>query len=191
MPKVISDRVVTAVLPDRFYVADLDRKCAIGVIDSTTSVQEGDLVRVVGSEVDMDGEMVIQASSVLVTAQLQTLRPLGLPSLYLGGSGFGIQSGMGYGFGLNSIGLLIRTWGKVTQIGADYLYVDDGSGLRDGTSTGETENVGVRVICDPAGYSSGEKVEVTGISSCLWTPSGIARRILTRRPEDVRKLTGL
>jgi len=44
------------------------------------------------------------------------------------------------------------------------------------------------VIRDPAGYSIGEKVEVTGISSCFRTPSGIARRILTRRPEDVRRL---
>jgi len=31
-----------------------------------------------------------------------------------------------------------------------YLYVDDSSMLRDGTLTGEEENVGVRVICDPA-----------------------------------------
>jgi hypothetical protein len=28
------------------------------------------------------------------------------------------------------------------------------------------------------------------VISCFWTPSGVARRILTRKPEDVRKITG-
>ena len=61
--------------------------------------------------------------------------------------------------------------------------------LDDGTKTGEAENIGVRVICDPSSYTAGDFLIVTGISSCFETPSGeIARRILTRKPEDVRKV---
>ncbi len=79
----------------------------------------------------------------------------------------------------------------MTQIGSDYLYIDDGSNLKDGTYTDTEENIGVRVICDPAGYASGDLVEVTGISSCFEVaPSQIARRILTRTAGDVRELGG-
>ena len=101
----------------------------------------------------------------------------------------GLQEGVSGGFGLNNMGLLITAWGKVTQIGADHLYIDDGSYLRDGTYTGEEENIGVQVICDPTDYETGDYIVVTGISSCFETPSGLARRILTRRPEDVQKIT--
>ena len=42
------------------------------------------------------------------------------------------------------------------EIGSGYLYIDDGSNLKDGTDTGEQANIGVRVICDPSGYASGD-----------------------------------
>ncbi len=72
----------------------------------------------------------------------------------------------------------------------NYLYVDDGSGLMDG-AMGAEENIGIRVICDPAGYAVGDQLIVTGISSCFRTPSGEnARRILTRGAGDVQKVTG-
>ncbi len=98
------------------------------------------------------------------------------------------QQGVIGGSGLNNVGLLIRTSGRVTQIGTDYLYIDDGSNLRDGTLTGAEENIGVRVICDPTGYNAGDYLIVTGISSCFETPSGIVRRILTRKPEDILRI---
>ena len=88
--------------------------------------------------------------------------------------------------GVNNTGLLVRTWGAVTQVGADYLYIDDGSGLNDGTSDVETPSRGLRVVCDPAGYALGDFVIVTGISSCFETPDGIiAKQILVRRSSDI------
>ncbi len=76
-------------------------------------------------------------------------------------------------------------------MGPDYLYVDDGSGLWDGTDTYGEANIGVRVICDPGGYAPGEYLIITGISSCFEVSPGlIARRILTRMPGDVQKMTG-
>lgn len=90
------------------------------------------------------------------------------------------------GTGLESTGLLVRAWGSVTAIAQDYVYLDDGSHLRDGTVTGTQENVGVRVVCDPSGLWPGDCVAITGISSCFLTDSEqIARRILVREPGDI------
>jgi hypothetical protein len=116
---------------------------------------------------------------------------------FLGGGEMGLQGAMmdylapdsghrQYSTALNNIGLLVGTWGRVTQTGADYLYINDGANLKDGTLTGEEENVGVRVICDPAGNNAGDMLIATGVSSCFQTPSGkLARRILTRRAGDI------
>ena len=57
------------------------------------------------------------------------------------------------GAGLNSIALPVETWGRVTQIGAGYLYTSDGVHLTDWTSTGEEEHIRLRVMCDPTGYA--------------------------------------
>ncbi len=188
----LSGNTATCALPGLFYAEDADRSTGIKVLWGNP-VTEGDRYHVDGTlATDDNGERYINASNVRRIDSLP-LRPVGLNNRTIGGVPFdpgtgGGQAGIFGALGLNNIGLFVRTWGSVTQVGEGYLYIDDGSRLRDGTSTGETENLGVRVICDPAGYSSGEKVEVTGISSCLWTPSGTARRILTRRPEDVRKI---
>ena len=74
----------------------------------------------------------------------------------------------------------------MTQIGPGYLYVDDGSGLKDGTFTGEAENVGVRVICNPIDYVVDDRIGVTGISCCFKTNTDeVARCILTRGLGDL------
>ncbi len=69
------------------------------------------------------------------------------------------------GAGLGCVGLLVRTTGRVTTVGPGYVYIDDGSGLRDGTDTAGIDNIGVRVVCSPAGYAPGEVLSVTGVSS--------------------------
>ncbi len=72
------------------------------------------------------------------------------------------------GTGPNTVGLLVRIWGQVTQrdtTGLSYFYIDDGSGLMDGTTTGGEDNVGVRVLADPTSYSTGSYVIVTGVVS--------------------------
>jgi hypothetical protein len=58
-----------------------------------------------------------------------------------------------------------------------YFYIDDGSGLKDGTATGRVENVGVRVAADPATRAEGHYVVVTGVSSCFGS-GGLTRQIL-------------
>jgi Tol biopolymer transport system component len=171
--------------PAFIYVEERDRSAGVKVMTSQTA-SEGDVVNVSGTVSSVDGERAI-TSAVLesVSTGGSPPGPLGLPTNRLGGTGSGVSGSAG----LYNIGLLLRAAGKVTQIGTDYLYINDGSNLKDGTMRGADENVGVRVICDPAGYAPGDFLTVTGISSCFETPSGdIARRILTRRAEDVSKL---
>ena len=54
------------------------------------------------------------------------------------------------GRGLYTIGLLVKTWGKVTyrDPGGKYFYIDDGSRLKDGTKDGSSDVLGIRVSID-------------------------------------------
>ena len=201
LPMCASDKVVTAHLPDgSYYISDPLRSCGIratGLLAPT----EGDVVRVSGVMAVENGEPVIHVDRGLVTSHGTAPKALGIRLLDLAGGDLGAQpgvinfpfeppSGTEFSRVLNNIGLLVATWGRVTGKGDGYLYIDDGSVLMDGTLTGEADNVGVRVVCDPTSYTTGDFLIVTGISSCFETPSGkIARRILTRKPEDVRKIT--
>ena len=64
-----------------------------------------------------------------------------MPNPTVGGGDIGIpplgQYGVLGGTGLNNVGLLIRTWGRVTATGTGYAVIDDGSGtpVRLDTST--------------------------------------------------------
>ena len=99
---------------------------------------------------------------------------------YNSGTGAG-QQGVAGGVGLNNIGLLIRTYGKVTYVDSStdhkWFYIDYGTGRWDGTQRpDQTQVLGIRVsygglasgvpaITPPA---VGDKVVVTGIiSTCL------------------------
>jgi hypothetical protein len=109
----------------------------------------------------------------------------------LGGAQMGRQQGVvdQYSFprkmatGLNNIGLLVSTWGKVTAVGTDWFYLDDGTGLDDGGV-----NTGVFVHC-PNVVRPGlnRYVRVTGISGCeIQQGSPVPRRVLRpRRQSDI------
>ena len=195
-------KIVTAVFANYFYVEEFDRSSGIKVIpaEMPAGIAPDDEVCVVGTvqtnpvdgerfiEIDIDGIASVQTTT-------RTVEPCALINRAIGGGDWNYdpgtgasQKGVAGASGLNNIGLLVTTWGKVTQIGSGYLYIDDGSNLKDGTLTGAEENIGVRVICDPSGYISDDYLIVTGISSCFGTPSGLARRILTRQSEDLDKV---
>ena len=202
----IAGKIATAGTSDFsgfYYVEEPTRSSGIRIVappGSLPTVARGDIVDVIGrTSINSDGEVYIQADTVTSAASSLDVEPVGMRNGMLGGEARGLQQGVvdyalpwwwqcEYSIETNNIGLLITTWGRVTGKGTGYLYVDDGSHLKDGTSTGEAENVGVRVICDPSGYSVGDILIVTGISSCFETPAGkIARHILTRKPEEMRK----
>jgi hypothetical protein len=124
------------------------------------------------------------------------LRPFGLVTRALGGGPLGTQEGV-WGWtlspkpgdpvyelrqaaGLNNIGLLVKVCGKVTTIDPEgaYFYINDGSGLRDGTKTLGVENIGLRVSSDGTQLLTGQWLQLTGISSCFRDGEGKLLRLL-------------
>ena len=177
----------TDVFTGFFYIQSPTLVCGIRVMPIGADVSKGDIVSVVGLPQVVNGEAVIASADVSTVSRSNPLpHPLGIANRYLGGGLWGLQPAVGYGSGVTNVGLLVHVWGRVTQIGPDYLYIDDGSLLSDGTFTGAAKNIGVRVICDPSGYRAGDYLGVTGISSCFTTTGGkIAPEILTRSVNDV------
>jgi hypothetical protein len=193
----VTGKIVSAVFADCFYIQDERRTSGIGVAWNGTMPALGDTVNVSGRMTRSGDERMIEATDVTVTAHGPAVAPLGLNQRLLGGGPHWVyagppargQVGVEGGSGVNNIGLLVRMWGRVTQVGDGYLYLDDASGLKDGTLTGSTENRGVRIICVPGNYIPGDLYQVNGVSSCFRTPAGkVARRILSRGSEDFVKV---
>ncbi len=182
IPKV----VVTAVpSPGRFYVEADDRSCGIMVYQSGYTATPGTRVTVQGTMgTSSSGEKWITATSI-TDAGTGTIEPLMLSNRSIGGGDWfydastgagqkGVKDGTKNGKavcapGLNNIGMLITTTGKVTYSTTGYFYIDDGSKMVD-----DSGRTGVKVIGSvpqpsplPAGWTPvGKCVKVTGISTC-------------------------
>ncbi len=118
----------------RFYIQELDRAGGIGVI-WTGTVLPGDVVEVVGTVDEIDGECVLLASTVVPAGPPQPPPiPILVKNADVGGADFAYQEnppagqkGVLGGTGLNNVGLLLTTSGWVSAGGATWIYVDDGS----------------------------------------------------------------
>lgn len=92
--------------------------------------------------------------SMAAAAIADEIKPVAMSTDCIGGSDVpgtpvytrGVQNGKG----VNNIGLLIKTWGKVTYCDPNgkYFYIDDGAGRMDGTKNGTQDVKGVRVSID-------------------------------------------
>ena len=183
---------VTAVFDGAFYLEDYSRAGGIRVI-SAAAVTRGDLVTASGPVgLNEDAELQVNADTVSIEAgnASNVPSPLGMANWAIGGAGYYFslefgQPGLVYGLGLNNIGLLVKTWGEVTDHGADWFQLDDGSGVDDDISS----KLGVFVQV-PNGVpvpSNGEYVAVTGISSCVLV-GDLLGVLLARDGGDIRVL---
>jgi hypothetical protein len=188
---------VSAVFGDFFYVEADDRSLGIRVDKPGHALMVGVRADVAGKvSTDPNGEKFIAADTAVENG-VGTITPLGLTSPVLGGGVFGFQGAVWgkiwkavpggnaeltwtQGSGLNNIGLLVKVFGTITQTdpSGNYFYLEDGSGIRDGTLTGQEENVGVRVASPLGSHSSGQFVTITGISSCFRGDDGKLRRLI-------------
>ena len=202
----LAGKIVTAAtgqLGPFIYIQEPDHSAGIRV-NTSGLFTVGEVIQVSGAvTTSTDGERLIQATSIGSLGSVPPLRPSGMTNRDLGGGDFAYDSGAGTGqqgvynawllqeaMGLSNIGVLVKTWGTVTQIdpSGDYFYICDGSALADGTMTGQDDNIGVRVT-DPSGApapSAGNKVEIIGISSCT-VQNGHVVRLL--RAQSVRNLS--
>jgi len=174
--------LVTAVFPGFIYVEADDRSCGIRVEKSNLTVSVGNRVKVVGTlRTNYDGERYIAASQVTYAGD-GIPRPLGMNNKSVGGTdwewspdGTAGQRGVDKGYGLNNIGLLIRTTGKCIPVGPNSFFIDDGTG----------EPIGCLL---PQGVSvnpNWKYLVVTGISSCYKSGDVIKRMIRIRSSEDI------
>lgn len=109
---------------------------------------------------------------------------LGVKNKDVGGGAQGKQSGVwdaagGDARGLNNIGLLIKTWGKVTHVDDGFFYISDGTAMDDGSGY-----QGIRVNFQYTG-TEGRYVSVTGISTCLKSGGRLIRMIRPRKGSDI------
>lgn len=160
---------------DYFYAEAPDRHEGIRIATTpgvVSGLARGSIMTVSGNmATTAAGEREIVACSVTATPSELQVRPLAMPNRSIGGANLGIaplaQYGVDAGSGLNNVGLLISTCGKVTDVDTGYLVIDDGSGspVRVDTSF---------VSSQPA---KGSFATVAGISS-LYRPDALRQRLL-------------
>jgi hypothetical protein len=182
---------VSAAFNDFFYVEADNRSSGIRVDAVGHALEVGDKADVKGRvKTNSSGEVYIEATEATQDGS-GTVAPLNMNGRTVGGGSFGNQAGITGACGWNNIGILVRICGNVTQIdpNGSYFYIDDGSGLMDGTQTGGVDNVGVRLLFDGRAYDAGDHLMVTGISSCFKVGSDIQRLVRVRSSSDIESVT--
>lgn len=178
----IEGKVVGRRFDGYFYMQEPDRTSGIRVVSSSTAAEPGTTVNVIGAVGTLPtGEKQIVARVVGVSGQAKA-EPLGIGSRHLGGTAEPNAPGVYGGIGPNNLGLVVRACGKLTHVGTGFVYIDDGSGLTDGSG-----QVGVKVVLNgvnPPGVN--QFVAVTGVSGVESIAGSNARVILLAREEDLR-----
>lgn len=178
----MGDLIVTAQFAGCMYVQPANRLWGIRINDTAGSYPPGNQLTIAGAiATNPDLERCID-SSLIAWSGTASCAPIGVPLKYLGGGSYQYdpntgagQIGVAGGAGLNNIGLLVKVWGRVTEIdpGGAWFVIDDGSGsatkcvMPDG------------VTADP----EWDYVSVTGISSCK-SPSVQIDRLIRVRAFD-------
>ena len=186
--RAIRGKVVSAAFPDCFYIQEPDSYFGIRAV-SPTAVLAGQTLDIAGVLSGANSERYIDCTGNPISAAipgLVSIDALAMNNLSIGGPLFNtITPGVLGGRGVNNLGSLIRLWGKVTQRDAvdnQYFYIDDGSGLRDGTKTAGVDNIGIRMKADPTAYPADSFVVITGISSCFADASNNLRPQVLPKP---------
>ncbi|MBI2843069.1 MAG: hypothetical protein HYX78_06685 [Armatimonadetes bacterium] len=182
-------------LPNKFYVQSADRASGIQISSPGKlypAVVRGKNVEVYGQMTTINGERAIAPAQILASGSESEIAPIFMPNRNIGGGNFSYvpgqsgQAGVMYGSGLNNLGILLRTVGKVTYVEPydslrpldQFIYIDDGSALSDGSShTG----LKVRLNGCPA-PDPDSPVLVTGLSST--DPGAPPIRVLDVRDQN-------
>lgn len=138
-----------------------------------------------------------------VVCSADTIQPVAMNNKTVGGGDMNQYThGVSNGGGLNNIGLLIKTTGKVTFVDTTnkFFYIDDGSALKDGTKkTDGSAVIGVRVSYKDLATgntftapSVNDRVAIVGISSTSQITVGTTTKIIpTIRPRRNADKTSL
>lgn len=183
------------------YIEEKDRSFGIMLDVSNMefySANGGDMVNLTGIvETSADGEKYILVTMLTSSWNGGSVKPLMMNNGDLGGATEGNQAGYWNwrwtknasgtydksfleNGGPNTTGLLVKMYGKITQIdpSGQYFYIDDGSHVEDGTQTGGEANIGIRVALDGNVFTKGRFVTIIGVSSCFKHTDGKLRNML-------------
>ncbi|MEN6521403.1 MAG: hypothetical protein ABFD46_09690 [Armatimonadota bacterium] len=161
--------------PDFFYAEASNRYDGIRIAatpDVVSNLTRGSVLSVTGNmATTAAGEREIIACRVDASPSTSLIKPLAMTNRSVGGADMGIsglgQCGVYRGSGLNNVGLLIRIWGKITDVGENYLVIDDGSG--------SPVRVDTSFVSSQPG--KGSFAAMTGLSS-LYKPDTLRQRLL-------------
>lgn len=175
----VTGGIVTWTASTSFYVEAADRSSAICVYKPSHGIPVGARVDVAGSvSTNVGGEKYLNATTITQTGT-GSVEPLLLVNRAVGGADWEYNAATGAGqkgikdaVDMNNIGMLIGTAGKVTYVGSNYFYVDDGSGARDNTAY-----KGVKVSATGTLPGLNKMVKVCGVSSCSKTGADLYRLI--------------
>ena len=182
-PVALLGPVVTASFSDSFYVENADRTSGILVVSDAMPAEDS-MVVVHGVMGTVYEERCITASSVEVLGETDPIDPLCTSLRSIGGGDFGTpplgQKGITGGYGLNNMGLLMRTSGEVDYVHATLPWFV----ITDGTH---------RTHCTPPAGTQlpalGDFCVVTGVSCMGYvTPDNLQRCLIPRRDSDIQVL---
>jgi len=193
----VSGKIATSAeweFPGFFYLEESDRSSGIRVAFPVGAVsgldRERSVVSVLGTmDTSPMGERQIAAAVIVITSTNPiAIGPLGMNNRTLGGGDFGIpplgQYGITNGVGLNNVGLLVRTWGRVSYVDDVYMTISDGSSgvMPDGTTGGVRVSTAQLAIQLP---NEGDYISVIGISSLYLSGAVQTPEVLPRDFFDV------
>ncbi|MDO8585821.1 MAG: hypothetical protein Q7T82_02165 [Armatimonadota bacterium] len=203
-PAALYGKTVTAVFPDCAYIQE---RYEMGIrVVTNRPMTVGTVVDMAGTLAGSETEKLLAADAVFPTGA-GSIDPPSMSERSIGGQAFmydpvantgqaGVKayaSSSGGSLlvdvpGLNTIGSLIRTWGRVTWVGVDSFYIDDGSGYDDYPEIGPGSPAGIKVAV-PAGVTppaTGSYAVVTGVSSVYDSDIGLCRVLLVRQQSDIQ-----
>ena len=193
------DKLVTCNLGSVLYIQEPDRLAGIRV-DASQVLPLSTSIDVVGTMDTTGGERVLVAETAAFLGVGSHIGAYALKTSSIGGGTFCLQDAvMEYRLvaegdqwvrklfpaaGLNNIGLLIRVAGRVTDVGQDYFYVDDGAGCDDGSGS-----IGVRVFCGSFSKPAVDQhVIVTAVSSTYSDRGNVFKALVVPSQEDLQIL---
>ncbi|MHB1459602.1 MAG: hypothetical protein ACYC0V_22045, partial [Armatimonadota bacterium] len=187
---LLSGKVASASFPGSgfFFMQEAGIGSGIRVDTSIqTWPQPGQEVSIASYEVSTSSsQRVLTASANDITlGTAGTVAPVGVNNRSLAGGAFNVLTpGATGAFGLNNIGLLVRTWGRTTDVQSNYLYITDGS-----------DDLGVKVDLTQGGGNPishnlqvGDYAAITGISLLESSGSDLVRVIKPRDSDDLNQM---
>lgn len=186
------------------YIEEQNRSCGIGVLvpedNDNKPIPAGTKVTLIGNLKLLDNSELVFDPQDGSFDSGTPLNPIALTNKNAGGGAFGSQPAVyntdsTQASGLNNIGMLVKTWGKVVGVGSieidgnscDAAWIDDGSGLSDGFTLMDdtTPSSGIAVLkpSDWDGIPSGY-IAVTGILRAIPNGSDHPVRLLVPRSKS-------